>query len=145
MRFAEIFLRLGTSLVGWMILIAYFLWLAVAGRVGCDADGDQLYRLLLFAAPLASALAFLTSATRPMPEIHDILRWLGLLPAVLLPFALFTIWRFARRVVVEQHAVCGAAEPAGWQLLWPPLQLVAVLVCSVILIRMWSNRRPDSA
>ena len=85
------------------------------------------------------------NATSRRKMLFAYARWLGLLPAVLLPFALFTIWRFARRVVVEQHAVCGAAEPAGWQLLWPPLQLVAVLVCSVILIRMWSNRRPDSA
>ena len=52
MRFSEVFLRLGVSLVSWIVLYAYLLWLAVAGKVGCGPDGDEVFRLLLGLAPL---------------------------------------------------------------------------------------------
>jgi hypothetical protein len=123
MRFAEVFLRLGCSLVGWMVVIAYMLWLAVTERVGCGADGDQLYRLLLYAAPAAAALAFLTNATRPMPEIHNILRWIALLPGLLLPFILQAGWRFGRSVLIDGQAICSGDAPPAWQLAWLPCRL----------------------
>jgi hypothetical protein len=140
MRFAEVFLRLGCSLVGWMVIIAYSLWLAVTDRVGCGADGDQLYRLLLYAAPAATALAFLTHATRPMPEIHDILRWIGFLPGLLLPFILVAGWRFGRTVLIDGQAICGGGPPPAWQLVWLPVQLAAVLVIIGFIFRMWSSK-----
>ena len=91
MRFAEVFLRLGCSLVGWMVLVAYVLWLAVAGRVACDGDAIALYRLLMYAAPIATLLTLMTGLTRSMPEIHRLMRWIGVLPGLLLPNAVITI------------------------------------------------------
>ncbi len=67
MRFAEVFLRLGSALVAWMMMYAYFLWLAAVYVVACGADGDEMHRLLLGLAPfvwllrtkyIASALRF---------------------------------------------------------------------------------------
>ena len=72
MRFAEIFLRLGCSLVGWMLLYTYIVWLAALHAMGCGPDGDAMHRLLLGLAPFTAAMSLLLRLTRPMPEIHRI-------------------------------------------------------------------------
>lgn len=135
MRFAEVFLRLGSALVGWMVLVAYFLWLAVSGRVGCEASGDDLYRLLLVAGPVAAILSLLTTVTRPMPDIHTILRWIGVLPVLLLPLIVIALWRFGQSVFVAGEAICSAGPPPLWQTLWVPVQATALIVCVVIVAR----------
>ena len=137
MRFAEVFLRLGCSLVGWMLVVAYFLWLAVAGRVGCDADGAELHRLLLFSAPVVMALAFLITATGPMPDVHRILRWVGVFPALLMPFILLTFWTAGQTVYVAASPLCGAGSIPLWQQLWVPVQALAVVVCLTLMARIW--------
>ena len=137
MRFSEIFLRLGCSLVGWMVVTAYFLWLAVAGRVGCDGETGELFRLLLFAAPVAAAMAFLTRATQPMPEVHRMLRWIGVVQLLLLPFALVTVWNVAQIAYFESPSACSPDTFQGPMRYWPVVQVVAVIVCLRIFARMW--------
>ena len=137
MRFAEVFLRLGCGLVGWMVLVAYFLWLAVSGRVGCEASGDDLYRLLLVAAPIAAILSLLTTATRPMPEVHAILRWIAVLPALLLPLIVIALSRVAQSVYSAGEAVCGPGPVPMWQTLWVPVQVTAFVVCVAVIVRSW--------
>ena len=51
MRFAEVFLRMGTALVAWMMLLTHFVWLAVLHVIGCGPDGDEMHRLLFGLAP----------------------------------------------------------------------------------------------
>ena len=46
MRFAEVFLRLDSALVAWMVLYARFLWLAVLFRLGCGPDGAETHKVL---------------------------------------------------------------------------------------------------
>lgn len=142
MRFSEIFLRLGCSLVGWMVVTAYFLWLAVAGRIGCDGETGELLRLLLFAAPVATALAFLTRATQPMPEVHEMLRWIGIVQILLLPFALATVWDVAGVVYFGRESACATQTFEGPMQFWPVVQIVAVIVCLRIFARMWFGNDP---
>ena len=47
MRFAEVFLRLGSALVAWMLLFTHFLWLAALHAMGCGPDGAEMHKLLL--------------------------------------------------------------------------------------------------
>jgi hypothetical protein len=142
MSFAEVFLRLGLGLVGWMVLYAHYLWLAAARRVGCGPDGDEMFALLLGFAPVAAAFAFATLATRPFDEIHRILRWLGIPLLLLAPFGVMTTWWVSGTVFVEGRALCAPGGPPLWQQLWAPAQLATLVVTLVTLASAW--RRADS-
>lgn len=137
MRFAEVFLRLGSALVAWMMLYAYFLWLAAVYAMGCGPDGDEMHRLLLGMAPFICGFAFVLGATRPLEEVHSMLRWLALPLLLLLPFIARSIWQVIQSVNVENIAICADATPTAWQLLWAPIHVVTLGVVSYMLIRVW--------
>jgi hypothetical protein len=88
MRFAEVFLRLGSSLVGWMLVYTYTVWLAALHVMGCGPDGDGMHRLLFGLAPFAVVMALPLRLTRPFPDIQRMLSWLGVPIILLLPFVL---------------------------------------------------------
>ncbi|MDX1481073.1 MAG: hypothetical protein R3315_05315 [Woeseiaceae bacterium] len=123
--------------MAWMVVTAYMLWLAVAPKVGCDGESAELLRLLLFAAPSAAGIAFLTSATRPMPEVHRILRWITVLPAILLPFALTAVWDVAQIVYFDALPACRPIEAGTAMQVWPAVQVLALIVCSFAFVRAW--------
>ena len=135
MSFAEVLLRLGTALVAWMVVYAYLLWLAALRVSGCDADGDALWRLLLGFAPVAAALSPLVGATRPLADVHRILRWASAPLLLLVPLAAVAIWPTWQRATVAGLDVCAAAPADAWQVWWAPAQLLAVLVILVVVWR----------
>ena len=145
MRFAEVFLRLGCALVAWMVIYAYFLWLAVAGRVGCGPDGDEMYRLLLGMAPITLVFAYLLRSTRPLPDIHRILRWLSVPLVLLLPFATYTIGYVFGRVLIDENNICGTSPPAAWVQWWAPLQFATAAIVCFLVVRVWigTKQNPD--
>ena len=145
MRFAEVFLRMGSSLVAWMMLYAYVVWLAALHAIGCGPDGDELHRLLLGLALLAVGFSFVLRVTDPFAEIQNILRWLGAPLLLLLPFALRSIWSIFNTVNLGSSAICANEPPAGWQLLWAPLQVLALLIVAYGLIRVWRSVAPTVA
>ena len=140
MRFSEVILRIGTALVAWMVVFAYFLWLAVAGRVGCDAEGESLFALLLGAAPVAVLFAFLTRVSRPLKDVHVTLRWLGIGPALLTPFAVITFVFVWRAVFGLGQSLCSAGAPPDWQFYWLPTQIAATVTCLWLIFNNWKNR-----
>jgi hypothetical protein len=137
MRFAEVFLRLGTSLVAWMILYAHVLWLAALHAMGCGPDGDELHRLLLGLAPFTCGFASLLRMTRPFAEIHRILRWLGAPLAALLPFALLSVWDVFTKAWIQSSSICGSEAPTLWQLSWAPAQLITLCVAAWMIVKDW--------
>lgn len=141
MTFAEVFLRLGVSLVGWMMLYAYLLWLAAARVVGCGADGGEMYAVLLGLALLAAPSAFAVRATRPFAEVHGLLRWLSLPLALLAPLALATVWLVFSRVHAEGAALCAAQSPPVWQQAWVAVQLAALGTVFAVLAGLWRGNR----
>ena len=145
MRFAEVFLRLGTSLVAWMILYAHILWLAALHTIGCGPDGDELHRLLLGLAPFTCGFAFLLRVTRPFADIHSILRWLGVPLLLLLPFAIRSIWSVFQLVSIDASAICASASPTTWESLWAPFQLITVLLISYMVVKVWRSVKRDAS
>lgn len=144
MRFAEIFLRLGASLVGWMVIIAYLLWLAVTQRIDCAATGDGLYTLLLFAGPPAACLSLMTLATKPMTDIQAILRWLGVIPALLLPLALMAVFDVAYSVHVTREPLCGNSTIGFWQLAFAPVVLMSMAVMGWACVGVWRSSKAQA-
>ena len=132
MRFSEVFLRLGSGLVAWILLLTYFIWLGVVGRVGCGPDGDELHRLLLVLAPFALASAFLLRSTRPLDEVHGILRWGGVLLALLLPSGAYAIWAVTRQVWIAKNGICGPDAALLWEQAWPVVHTIAVAVIAYL-------------
>ena len=141
MRFAEVFLRIGCSLVGWMILIAYVVWLAVASRIACTDDAADLYNLLFFAGPVAMFLALMIRATRVLPEIHRTMRWIGVFPALFLPNAVLTIVAAYRSVFASGAGPCGIALTEAGFPVWPFVQTISLLGITALLVINWREAR----
>lgn len=135
MRFAEVFLRLGTALVAWMMLFTHFLWLAAVHVIGCGPDGDELQRVLLLLAPVTCVFAFLVGVTRPFDEIHKILGWFRWPLAILVALALRSIWGTARRVNLDGVALCGPGTPSAWEQYWSAAQLAVCVLVAIVVMR----------
>lgn len=137
MRFAEVFLRLGCALVAWMVLYAHFVWLAMLGSVGCGPDGDELHRVLLGLAPVTTGCAFLLRMTRPLEEIHRMLRWLALPLAALGVAGAYQAYLVSRSVSVTGLGICSTSGAALWHQVWGPAQLLTVVIGFVMMVRVW--------
>jgi hypothetical protein len=145
MRFAEVFLRLGCALVGWMLIFTYAVWLAALHAMGCGPDGDEMHALLLGLAPVAAGCAFMLRMTRPFPDIHRMLGWLGVPLLLLLPFVLRNTWAVFSRTSIEGTAICSDTDPATWQIAWAPAQLITVLLIALLVIAVWRHARIEKA
>lgn len=139
MRFSEVFLRLGCALVAWMMLYAHFVWLAALGNLGCGPDGDELHKVLLGLVPVTIGFAFLLRMTKPLEEIHRILRWLGLPLAAIMLAGTYHVLEISRAVYSTGQGICSPGAATAWHQLWGPMQLLAIVVCAAMIIRIWRN------
>ena len=143
MRFAEVFLRLGSALVAWMVIYAHILLLAVLFRLACGPDGDEMHRLLLGLAPVAIGASFALRATRPIAEIHSMLRWLAVPLLLLLPFVGRSIWQAVEATINNEAAFCADVPPSAWQIVWAPAQIVTVALILYGAYRVWRSVASD--
>ncbi len=139
MQFSEVFLRLGSALVAWMMLYAHFVWLAALRSLGCGPDGDELHRVLLLLVPVTVGFALLLRATRPLDEIHRILRWLGLPLAALMLAGGYQVFVISRSVYVTGLAICSTNDAMAWHQWWGVAQLLAIAVSSAMIIVVWRD------
>ena len=139
MSFSEVFLRLGCALVAWMMLFAHFIWLAALGSIGCGPDGDQLHALLLGLLPVTIGFAFLLRMTRPLEEIHRILRWLGLPLAAIMLAGSYHVVVISSAVYATGQGICSTSDATTWHMLWGPAQLLAIAVSAAMVLRVWRS------
>ena len=125
MNAAELFLRLGCTMVGWLMVFTHLLWLGTLRVVTCNSDGDAMWRMLLALAPLAVLFSFTLSLTRKLSSVHSMLRW-GIVPTVLLSvLALLAVWPALQNATLAGVPIC-AVENVGWHTWWAPIQLGAI-------------------
>lgn len=141
MRFAEVFLRLGCSLVAWMLVFTYAVWVAALHAMSCGPDGDAMHRLLLGLAPFTVAMALLLRLTRPFADIHRMLSYLGIPLLLLLPFAARNVWNVFDRTWLEGLAICSADAPGTVHQIWAPAQFLAVIALALLVIGVWRDAR----
>jgi len=139
MRFADVILRLAVGLVSWMFLYAHFLWLAALRSIGCAADGSEMHAVLLGIAPITLVAAFMLRATRPLGEVHQILRWLATPLFLILPLALWSVWITLQRVHLQSLPICGLDSAVAWQQYWSLVQIVTVSTVTVLLLLNWRS------
>ena len=145
MRFSEVILRLGCALVAWMLLYAHFLWLAALGNIGCGPDGDELHKVLFGLVPITVGFAFLLRLTRPLEEIHRILRWLGVPLAAIMLAGTYHVLAISRVVYSTGQGFCSPGAATTWHQLWGPAQLLAIAVTGTMIIRAWRNASEAAA
>lgn len=141
MRFAEVFLRLGSSLVGWMLVYTYTVWLAALHVMGCGPDGDGMHRLLFGLAPFAVVMALPLRLTRPFPDIQRMLSWLGVPIILLLPFVLRNIWHVFEQATLGGLAICSDAAASTVHVYWAPVQFLALGLIVVLIAGEWRSAR----
>ena len=128
MSFAEVMGRLAAALVGWMCVYAYVIWLATLRIISCTTEGNTLWAVLLgfgfFTAPLAGLL----NLTRPLGEVHALLRhfvWPLLILTTLAVIPVVTAWINS---TLAGGALCTSTTVDTWHIWWAPTQTV-LLVC----------------
>lgn len=139
---AELFLRLGCALVGWLLAYAYGILLAIVPAADCS---PALWRTtLLFAGLGAVAIGLLPLGLHWRAS----LRWLSL-PA--LPLFAYGVWvafmlwdAVGGAALCDVHAgVTGAMSGDPWQRAWPPIQIGVSLACAFQCARFWRPADSD--
>lgn len=136
MTVAEILLRIGCTIVAWLVIYTHCLWLAVVKQVGCESDGDALWRLLLGLIPVTFAFGLLIGAANKVGSVQPMLR-LGAAPLVLLvPLAIFAVWSTFEASTLGNDPICGIPD-VTWHRWWGPAQFLIVLYISIMAYRNW--------
>ncbi len=134
----EVLLKLGISIVAWMVIYAHCIWAATLGVAGCDADGDALWLLLLIFAPFTLGFSFSLSASTQLPEVHGIIKYLALPLVVLIPLAALPVWTTMQIATIGTAAICGDGAQASWHAWWAPVQIFTLLTVTVMAWRAWT-------
>ena len=129
-------LRLGCSLVAWMVVYTHCIWLATLGAIGCGSAGDELLRLLFGFVPFTIGFSFLLSAINPVAEVARILRWLALPLALLIGVAALPVITFLQESTFGSEPICSSG-PAAWHRWWAPAQLLTLSVVGLMAFRVW--------
>ncbi len=146
MRPAEIILRVGCVLVGWILAYVHGLVLAVLPRVDCSQGAEPWRAALLLAVP-AAAVPFLL----PMGGlVRDTVRWLALPYLALVLLAVRAVVPTLRSATLDGAALCPAETAAAhlalppWQRAWAPLQLGLLAVLAVSALHYaWPRGREE--
>lgn len=128
MRFAEIILRLGCNLVGWMIIYSHCIWLGVIPQIVCGPEGDELYRLSLGFSLIAIGAALLLGLAHKLPAVVGYLKWLAAPLIILVPLAISPILSALETTTLGSMGFCESIAATGWQRAWAPIQAVTLMI-----------------
>ena len=134
MRLSEVLLRLGSHLVGWLVIYSHCIWLGVIPQIGCGSESIELFRLSLGFAPLAMIASVLLGFAHRLFSVVAYLKWLAAPLLVLLPLAFRPVIQ-ALRTSAEGVDYCGVAQATVWQQVWGPVQCLTLIVIAVMAIR----------
>ncbi len=132
----DMLLRVGSTLVAWMVIYAHLLWLAILPQAGC-ADGDELWRLLLGFAPFVICFSLLLRAVHVLPGIYGITRYMALPAALLMLLAAKPVFTALTQTTLGSAPLCPDTTMAGWQPYWAPVQVAALLCIAIQAFRAW--------
>lgn len=140
MRPAELFFRLGSALVGWLVIYAHLLMIAVIPRSTCSPDNPGLWQPTLITWLLTAAAILLVRLGEPF---RDTIRWLTIPLAPLWLAAAWALLPYLVSATVGGAHVCTVLNPdfgapaALWHRLWAPVQTAALTVIAWAALRYW--------
>lgn len=141
MRPAEVFLRVGVTLVSWIMCYAHTLMLAVLPQTDCSETNAGLWEPTFYLAPLTVLAVWALGFGH---NLRDVARWLTI------PLILFTVLAFLGTLPYLTHTTLNA-EPAcsllnpdftesfvpAWQRAWAPLQVLVLLGIGWRVFQYW--------
>jgi hypothetical protein len=137
MGFSEILLRLGSHLVGWLIIYSHLIWVAVIPQISCGPEGEELFRLSLGFSPLVIVASLMLGLAKKLETVVEYLRWLALPLILLFPLAIKPVLTALETTTFGGLGLCEPVSATFWQQAWAPVQIVAIifiLVASVLFI-----------
>ncbi len=141
---ASVFLRLGITLVAFMVLIFHLLLTALVAQLKCNGDDPGIWVLTFFSATIAFFFALTLLAARPLQSVVQTLKW-GCLPVVgLLPFSLIAVLPILGASTLGGEPICSGTSAYAnllWQRAWAPVQVGLMLLIAVQAARFWSMAR----
>ena len=123
--------------MAWLVLYTHCIWLATLRVVGCTADGNELWRLLMGFAVFAFGFCFLLPAVNRLREVARIMRWLALPFGVLIPLAAWPVMTALQSTTLGGEPICGI--DAAWNTWWAPVQLVTLLFIAYGVAHTWKT------
>lgn len=154
MTFAEIILRIGGAIGGWLVFAGLCLVLAIVPQADCTPGSEQLWRgTLLLAGVSFLALIFVGRGLRWAPS----LKWLTLPALALAALAAVAIYPGVSTTTLGGTSLCaitGAASGLDLDLtppastverLWPVIQLSVLLFGAIQAVRYWRASADSSA
>jgi hypothetical protein len=149
MRLAEVLMRVGVALVGFMVGFAHCLLLLVVPRISCDIPNNDPFVASL---ALGIALVPLLAISQSGHPFRASLRWLTLPFLALVPLAAIAVWPYVSAEAIAEIQRCSASAaltddptPAGWQRYWAPFQLGVLGLLALQTLRYWRTPAPDTA
>ena len=122
LSFASLFLRLGCTLVGFMVLFGHLLWLSILPRIDCATSGHELWSALMLMAAPSLFFAALLLASRPITAVTGGLKWLCVPLLLMVPLALIGLWPTLQTTTFGGSPICpdpaNSAPAALWETLW---------------------------
>lgn len=140
MSFAEIILRVGVSVGGWLIFLGHALLIAAIPAADCDPSSDEMWRGTLLFGVLA-VVAVMSGGVGLL--WRDSLRPLAVIAILLALYALFRLAPAISSVVFGDGAlasICGTESsvaggevftprvPTRVEVIWIPAQLLILLI-----------------
>jgi hypothetical protein len=116
-----------------MGVYAYVIWLATLRIVSCTTDGNTLWAVLLGFGCFTAPLAGLLNLSRPLHDVHAMLRhfvWPLLLLTMLAVIPVYTAWINS---TLAGGALCLGTTFDAWHAWWAPIQ-TALLGCIAWLV-----------
>lgn len=149
MRFAEVVLRAGAGIVGFMVGFAQCLLLMLVPGISCEIPGnDPFFASFVLGIPLAVLLAVMGWGR----TMRSSLRWVALPFGALVPLAALAIFPYLGADGASAIHACSinaapsqTAPLALWQRVWAPFQLILLAVLGLQCIRYWLPTRPEDA
>lgn len=112
MSFAEVFARLGVAIVTWLCIYAWLVWTAVLRVAECDTSGDDLWSVVAGFGVLVNLLSPTLVLTRPLPDVHEVIRHLAWPLVVLVPLAAMPLWIAWNNTTIQGQPLCPTPQSA---------------------------------
>jgi hypothetical protein len=143
MRLAEVLMRVGAALVGFLVAFAHCLTLLVVPRISCDIPGNDPFFATL---TLGLVLAPLLAISHWGHPFRGSLRWLTLPFVALVPLSAIAVWPYVTAEASAEIQRCSASAALtdtgaglGWHRLWAPFQLGLLALLGLQALRYWRS------
>jgi len=138
---AAVFLRLGLTMVAYMVIFSHLLMLALVPQTKCTGgDGADIWVAVFALSPLTFIFTLLLLSARPLHSVVQILKW-GCLPLVILvPLALIGTLPIFSSTTLGGAPICpgiSAYSNLVFQQAWGPLQLGLIALIAIQATRFW--------